>query len=808
MNILGEEGEFSGRGRQQEERFQARIEQNRQYVQSRLKEVRSLMKDQEYKKAIDILETLKVRLKGAAWMDSETFQNFQTKTEKLLKKSRRLKTRRAEQIQKKLQEKAREKSVEEERERLLREIKWTDRLMERAIIHFQEQRYQETIETTSTILSKYPNFEAARSLREDARKAYDQQWKEEYRRKRTEQWKNYKKRMLEKRIPYDELIRYPSEEEWEIINKRAKRLGPISPEPEAQQEQSIFSLKQKLETRKTNLEYVDARLDQVLEGLREKHGLTYAIDQQARERAKRKRTVVLKDLRLKNALSLLTRKYGLTYDLRHGSVFVTTPREVQPEMQLQIFRTRDLVYLLNNVPNFSSNKLGLEQGYAKKQEEGSSLEDLSVQFSDEGSSGAETERTKTVPVETGDEETGSGKTVTRAAKAKVKKGGAKKKIDLAGLIKTHVAPDSWDRPGASLRQSYNGMLFVRNTPEVLAEVNKFVEDVRAFAGSMVNVSVRFILVRDEFLESLGVEFRDLSNNAPGIQRSEDSGPRGTGVFGQNNNTTNLQSGDPGVDLRFRSNFQNPASQAGAQTDPPGPGQATITNSGGLGAVYEVFDGQDYNIVLRALQKSERAYVIDSTHFTLFNTQRANINISQQRAFIEDVDVTPAANVTAFDPVIGVVQTGLVLDVRPIISFDRKYVTLQVLPSIARLIQIRTFNVLFLPIPGIPPVRIQLPQVRYRQVQSTVRIPDRGALLLGGLTRGETLTKEHGIPVLKNLPVVGALFKETTDVDASQELQILVRVEIINTAEREREAFGSTSSSGVTDNQKSSNRSSK
>jgi len=800
LNILGEEGTFAGKAREQEQRLQAMIEQNEQHIRTRFNEARNLIDDQEFDKAINILETLKVRLRGAAWMESDVFQKLTRKVKNKLKEARRHSRKRSEQIQAKLREKAENRSVKEERERLLKQIRWTDRLMERAIIHFQEKRYDEAIQTTKTILSKYPTFEAAKSLKRDAEKAAANKWEQDYKRKKIDQWKNYQRRMIESRIPYNELIQYPSEEEWEWINQRAKRLGPISPASTDKEEQPLFSLKKKLENRTVNIEYVDAELDRILDGISDKHDMIYAIDQAAKKKAQQKKTVVLKnDLSLESALTLLTRRYGLKYHVKNGAVVVTTAAKLRPEMKLRIFRTRDLVYLLNNVPDFNSQKLGLSDDYGNE-EDGKSLDDLSVQFAGENDlETADTKTTKT-PLAPGSSSDQKGERITQTQKSDVEKQGAKKKIDLTGLIKSHVASDSWDHEGASIRQAYNGMLFVRNTPEVLAKVEKFVKDVRAFAGSMVNVSVRFLVARDDFLENLGIEFRDLSNNPPSLQRS-DSPASVPGIVGEEGNAganTNLQSGEPGVDFRFRSNFQNPDS-AGQNTDPPTPNQTNLTNTGGLGAAYEIFGGQDYNMVLRALQKSERAFIVDSTHFTLFNTQRANINITQLRSFVEDIDASQAGAggqdqaVTAFDPVIGVVRTGLVLDVRPIISFDRKYVTMQIKPSIARLVRIRTIPVIITPAGN---VTIQLPQIRLRSVESTVRIPDRGALILGGLTRGESLVKEQGIPVLKNLPVVGALFSETTDVEASQELQILIHVEIINTAEREQEAFGATSASNV------------
>ena len=763
LSLMGEQQSPSANLDNLQNRLDAKLEQNIVQIETGLEDARQMMENQEYSRARKKLLTLETRLKGAEWMDSDKFDNYRSQVKSLLNKTTVKARQQEESIQQKLRAKSQQQAVEAEKQERMQEIRWTDRMMSQAVLHFKQEDYEQTINITDEILSRFPNFQVAKDLKRDAQKAQAGQFERDLRARKAEQWKNFQERMMEKRIPQSEILKFPSEEHWEMVNQRSSQQEPISAIKEGGEQQTpLFSLRNKLKSESTTLEFASSDLENVLDVVRKKHDLNIVVDGDAETQANKKRSIFLKDLRLTNALSLITNKYGLRYDLREDTVFVTTPANVRPQTELQVFKTRDLVYLLKDVKDFGSKQVG---GLTTSNEsDGASLDDIQMSHSDDknGSSSS-------YPYQE-DSDTSQDDSSTKKQD--------KKEVDLAGMIKEHVNPDSWNHENTGIRQSYNGMLFVQNTPEVLANVERFVDDLRSFAGSMVNVSVHFLSVRDEFLKHFGVEFKEAQSQAASpFFNTQPS------VAGQSGNTSPP---GPGVDDNFLSNFSTRESQ-------PASPLSTIENQGGLGLTYQNLSGTDYQAVLRALQRDDRSYILDSTQFTLFNTQRANITAGQQKAFIQDYEVQPSGSASSFNPQIGVIGTGLLLDVRPIISFDRRYVTLQLLPSLTSDVTFDTQSILEI---GGFPLTVQLPRLQKKSVSTTVRLPDNGSLLLGGLTRSETLNKTQGIPVLESMPILGALFKESVRRDVGREIRILVKVEILNTAEEQQEAYGATSTTGL------------
>ena len=71
---------------------------------------------------------------------------------------------------------------------------------------------------------------------------------------------------------------------------------------------------------------------------------------------------------------------------------------------------------------------------------------------------------------------------------------------------------------------------------------------------------------------------------------------------------------------------------------------------------------------------------------MFNGQRSYVMVANQFSFISDLQPIPDS--PGFDPTLSVIQEGTILDVRGTISADRRYVTLTVRPSLARIANVR------------------------------------------------------------------------------------------------------------------------
>jgi len=134
-------------------------------------------------------------------------------------------------------------------------------------------------------------------------------------------------------------------------------------------------------------------------------------------------------------------------------------------------------------------------------------------------------------------------------------------------------------------------------------------------------------------------------------------------------------------------------------------------------------------------------------------------------------------------VVGAVTSGVVLDVRPIVSNDRKYVTLEMRPSLAELQTMRTVSIR----PGLN-ILLQLPYVVLQKAETTVTCPDRGTIMITGFKDIQMKDMKSGVPFLEDIPVINFFFTRKAKVDERRRLFMLVTPEIIDLQERENQQF--------------------
>ncbi len=214
-----------------------------------------------------------------------------------------------------------------------------------------------------------------------------------------------------------------------------------------------------------------------------------------------------------------------------------------------------------------------------------------------------------------------------------------------------------------------------------------------------------------------------------------------------------------------------------------PLQNRLISQGGLGLQYEWLSESALQIAMRAVHKGQKATIVQAPRVTVFNTQRSHVMFLQQIAYIQDYEPQVSTLAAAYDPIMGILTSGVVLDVRPIVSNDRKYVTLELRPSLAQVQTIRQFSIR----PGLN-IILQLPYVVLQKAETTVTAPDRGSIMITGFKDILMKDMHSGVPFLENIPVVNFFFTRKAKVDERRRLLMLVTPEIIDLAERENQQF--------------------
>ena len=184
---------------------------------------------------------------------------------------------------------------------------------------------------------------------------------------------------------------------------------------------------------------------------------------------------------------------------------------------------------------------------------------------------------------------------------------------------------------------------------------------------------------------------------------------------------------------------------------------TITNSSG-----------DVTAALNALAEKSLINVISTPSILVLDNHTASIHVGDQQPIQSSSTVTNGGNVQNS---ITYKDTGVKLDVTPSVN-DGGLVTLDVTQSVT----------------DVGPVDAATRQRSFlnRNVSSRVAIRDGESVVMGGLIRDNDTEGRSGVPLLMDIPVVGALFSTTTKASTRTELLIFITPRVMESQQDLRE----------------------
>ena len=131
---------------------------------------------------------------------------------------------------------------------------------------------------------------------------------------------------------------------------------------------------------------------------------------------------------------------------------------------------------------------------------------------------------------------------------------------------------------------------------------------------------------------------------------------------------------------------------------------------------------------------------------------------------------------AFQPQVGILATGFVLDVKGAVSSDRRYVTMNVHFQLTKPLGNETTSTFGGAAGGAGfgggggagfSGTIELPKILTKDLWVTTSVPDKGTALLGGQRTMEEYETEVGVPVLSKIPYINRFF--TNRVTSTEEV---------------------------------------
>ena len=307
---------------------------------------------------------------------------------------------------------------------------------------------------------------------------------------------------------------------------------------------------------------------------------------------------------------------------------------------------------------------------------------------------------------------------------------------------------------------------------------RLLEQLRETRAIQVTVEARFLVVQRNFLEDVGIDFDFTFNNDDPNDPDRKFSPVtvSQNSFNFNSDLSRLDTTVPG-----NLGLELSAAQLGSS----------------LTTGFTYLDDFQVSLLLRATQASQYSSTLTAPRLTLFNGQRAFVVVATETAYVSDLTPIVGTNSVAFDPTVGLLQSGVLLDVVATVSSDRKYVTLTLRPTLSRLRALVNFPVSALSAggggdDGGVPIQatafLQQPVRDITSVNTTVSVPDGGTLLIGGQTLNGEREREQGVPILSKVPFLKRLFTNRSMSKDDQVLLILIRPTIIIQREREAEQF--------------------
>ena len=220
--------------------------------------------------------------------------------------------------------------------------------------------------------------------------------------------------------------------------------------------------------------------------------------------------------------------------------------------------------------------------------------------------------------------------------------------------------------------------------------------------------------------------------------------------------------------------------------------------------------------IQAVQGDPRTNVLNAPKVTLFNGQQAFVADAVQRPFVISVIPVVGEFAAAQQPVIVVLSEGTLMSIQAVVSDNRRYVRLTVVPFFSNIGDVDTFtfegsttsastspttdkNAVGNPVKeeevstatNSVGTTVQLPTFQFVSVVTTVSVPDGGTVLLGGIKRLSEGRNERGIPLLSKLPYINRLFRNVGIGRQADSLMMMVTPRII-IQEEEEEKLGISS----------------
>ncbi|WP_172991899.1 general secretion pathway protein GspD [Lacipirellula parvula] len=561
--------------------------------------------------------------------------------------------------------------------------------------------------------------------------------------------------------------------------------------------------------------YTETPLTKVVEGLSQLAGVNIHLDPRglSQEGVRSDTPITLnlpQEISLKSALTLILEPLHLTYTIQDEVLKITSEQIRDGDLKIVTYPVGDLVI---PIPNFvPTNNIGLQglinDAYAAMGAYGPGGVGGPVSMVANSRPGQPRVAGANGPVQANFNAPANGPTSAPVGGPGGLGGAASADFDsLIDLIVSTVEHESWMENGTGEGEIQpfptNLSLVISQTQRVHEQIADLLEQLRRLQDLQVTIEVRFIRLTDSFFERIGVDFDFDITDRTGLNPASFQPGQPPPAIGASASVGLNPAPSETLNPNYTVDLDMPFRQGSFSLATPQFGSPQDVGSFGFAILSDI----EAFFVINASQGDQRANVLQAPKVTLFNGQQANVIDSSFRPFVISVIPVVGEFAAAQQPVIVVLSEGTMMTVQAVVSDDRRYVRLTLVPFFSQIGDVQTFT-----FEGSESIStsnsntddndgestsedetettsrsgttVQLPTFQVITVSTTVSVPDGGTVLLGGIKRLVEGRNEFGVPLLSKVPYIDRLFRNVGIGRETDSLMMMVTPHIIIQEEEE------------------------
>ncbi len=306
-----------------------------------------------------------------------------------------------------------------------------------------------------------------------------------------------------------------------------------------------------------------------------------------------------------------------------------------------------------------------------------------------------------------------------------------------------------------------GVIVVRATPAELRQVAEYLSAVQVSIERQVMLEAKIIEVELNDDTQSGVNWAAFSNRA--------------------NQKVSIGIGAPGAVVGSSGPLTDGTNTVVA-------GASLAANAIGRGFYGLAFQAANFASMLNFLQTQGNVSVLSSPRIATLNNQKAVLKVGSDELYVTGISTTTTAGAasssTSPSLTLQPFFSGIALDVTPQVD-DSGNVMLHVHPSISTVTEKRKS----VDLGSLGSFQLPLAASTINETDSIVRLRDGQIVAIGGLMLQERREDRTGLPVLGDLPLLGALFRQNGKTLRKREMVILIKPSVIRDGEAWPEPTG-------------------